>query len=114
MDSLHPGDLVRIRPGEKFPVDGDVQDGKSDVDESSLTGEPLPVLKDAGHSVLAGTLNGSGTLVVLSTFAFAGGPTPGRWECRSMGADTDATVSVRGDEVVIYRAVNQIGEKKGA
>jgi Cu+-exporting ATPase len=69
VDSLHPGDLVRIRPGEKFPVDGDVQDGKSDVDESSLTGEPLPVLKDAGHSVLAGTLNGSGTLVVLTTRA---------------------------------------------
>lgn len=67
--SLHPGDLIRIRPGEKFPVDGDVQEGRSDVDESSLTGEPLPVLKEAGLSVLAGTLNGSGTLVVRTTRA---------------------------------------------
>lgn len=67
--SLHPGDQIRIRPGEKFPVDGDVQDGNSDVDESSLTGEPLPVLKGAGHSVLAGTLNGSGTLIVRTTRA---------------------------------------------
>ncbi|MCK9588221.1 MAG: cadmium-translocating P-type ATPase [Terrimicrobiaceae bacterium] len=69
VDSLQPGDLVRIRPGEKFPVDGKVTEGRSDVDESSLTGEPVPALKESGHAVLAGTLNGTGTLVVRTTRA---------------------------------------------
>lgn len=64
VDLLKTGDLVRIRPGEKFPVDGEVVDGKSDVDESSLTGESVPVLKEKSHQVMAGTLNGRGTLVV--------------------------------------------------
>ena len=63
-ESLKPGDRVRIRPGEKFPMDGEVSEGTSDVDESSLTGEPLPVLKEAGMQVFAGTLNGTGTLIV--------------------------------------------------
>ena len=65
--SLQPGDLVRIRPGEKLPVDGDVIEGTSDVDESTLTGESVPVLKETGNRVLAGTLNGTGTLVVRTS-----------------------------------------------
>ena len=67
VDSLQPGDLVRIRPGEKFPVDGEVIEGASDVDESTLTGESLPVLKEPGLRVLAGTLNGTGMLVVRTS-----------------------------------------------
>jgi Cu+-exporting ATPase len=64
LDSVQPGDLVRIRPGEKIPVDGAVHDGHSEVDESMLTGEPMPVEKPAGAKVFAATLNGSGTLLV--------------------------------------------------
>ena len=66
-DSLQPGDRVRIRPGEKFPVDGEVLEGRSDVDESTLTGEPVPALKERGQQVLAGTLNGTGTLVIRTS-----------------------------------------------
>ena len=61
---VHPGDLLRIRPGERVPVDGTVVDGQSAVDESMLTGEPLPVEKVAGDSVVGATLNGTGSLLM--------------------------------------------------
>ncbi|MCA9641852.1 MAG: copper-translocating P-type ATPase [Myxococcales bacterium] len=61
------GDRLRVRPGEKLPVDGVVESGKSQIDESMLTGEPIPVLKSAGDSVVAGTLNGQGALVIEAT-----------------------------------------------
>ncbi|MFP2768502.1 heavy metal translocating P-type ATPase [Oceanisphaera sp. KMM 10153] len=56
------GDLVLVRPGERIPVDGRVQDGSSWVDESMLTGEPVPVEKSAGHEVVGGTVNKNGAL----------------------------------------------------
>lgn len=61
---VHVGDLLRIRPGEKVPVDGAVTEGSSAVDESMLTGEPLPVGKRAGDQVIGATLNTSGALVM--------------------------------------------------
>ena len=61
--SVLPGDLLRVRPGEKVPVDGRVTDGSSYVDEAMLTGEPVPAAKQAGDTVSAGTLNGNGTFL---------------------------------------------------
>jgi len=61
---VHIGDLLRVRPGEKVPVDGVVTDGRSSVDESMLTGEPVPVEKQAGDRVIGATINGGGSLVV--------------------------------------------------
>ncbi|MGH2403532.1 MAG: heavy metal translocating P-type ATPase [bacterium] len=61
------GDLVRVRPGEAIPVDGEVVDGASAVDESLVTGEPIPKEKVAGDEVIGGSLNQSGTLVVRVT-----------------------------------------------
>jgi Cu+-exporting ATPase len=58
------GDLLRIRPGEKVPVDGLVTEGRSSVDESMVTGEPIPVEKTAGDKVVGGTINGTGSLVM--------------------------------------------------
>ena len=58
------GDLLRIRPGEKVPVDGVVMDGRSSVDESMVTGEPIPIEKTAGAKVVGGTINGTGSLVM--------------------------------------------------
>ncbi len=58
------GDLLRIRPGEKVPVDGVVMDGSSSVDESMVTGESIPVEKTTGAKVVGGTINGTGTLVM--------------------------------------------------
>jgi Cu+-exporting ATPase len=67
------GDRLRVRPGEAVPVDGIVVEGRSSVDESMLTGEPAPVLKEAGAQVTGGTVNGTGSLVM---------------EARTVGSDT--------------------------
>jgi Cu+-exporting ATPase len=58
------GDRLRVRPGEKIPVDGEVVEGRSSVDESMLTGEPIPVEKEAGDKVVGATINGVGAMVV--------------------------------------------------
>lgn len=63
---VHVGDLLRIRPGEKVPVDGVVTEGSSAVDESMLTGEPVPVSKRVGDKVIGATLNTNGALVMRS------------------------------------------------
>ena len=69
LDSLVRGDIVRVQPGERIPVDGEVVDGRSHVDESTLTGEPIPVSKEVGSPVYAGSLNASGSLDVRMTSA---------------------------------------------
>ncbi len=61
---VHVGDRLRVRPGEKVPVDGVVIDGASSVDESMVTGEPIPVEKQSGDRVIGATVNGTGTLVM--------------------------------------------------
>ncbi|HEX5286202.1 MAG TPA: copper-translocating P-type ATPase, partial [Polaromonas sp.] len=63
---VHVGDSLRVRPGEKVPVDGVVIEGSSSVDESMLTGEPMPVSKRAGDKLIGATLNTSGALVMRS------------------------------------------------
>ncbi|MBX9741478.1 MAG: copper-translocating P-type ATPase, partial [Beijerinckiaceae bacterium] len=64
LDTIGVGDLLRIRPGEKVPVDGEVVEGRSSVDESMVTGESMPVSKTAGARAIGGTINQSGALVV--------------------------------------------------
>ena len=66
LSHVHVGDILRIRPGEKVPVDGTVTEGSSSVDESMLTGEPVPVSKRVGDPVIGATLNTSGALVMRS------------------------------------------------
>jgi len=63
---VHVGDALRVRPGEKVPVDGVVLEGESAVDESMLTGEPVPVTKHPGDKVIGATINASGSLVIRS------------------------------------------------
>jgi P-type Cu+ transporter len=64
LDRVRPGDLLRVRPGERVPVDGVVVEGSSYVDESMLTGEPVPVEKAAGNRTTGGTVNGTGAFVM--------------------------------------------------
>jgi Cu+-exporting ATPase len=64
VDAIHVGDLLRVRPGEKVPVDGELTEGRSNVDESMVTGEPVPVAKTVGSKVTAGTLNQTGGFVI--------------------------------------------------
>jgi Cu+-exporting ATPase len=73
LDRVHPGDMLRVRPGEKVPVDGVVTEGSSSLDESMISGEPIPVEKVAGDRVTGATVNGTGAFVM---------------EAQRVGADT--------------------------
>jgi Cu+-exporting ATPase len=73
VEKIQPGDRLRIRPGEKVPVDGRVVEGHSSVDESMVSGEPVPIEKHAGDAVVGGTVNGTGMLIM---------------EAEKVGADT--------------------------
>jgi cation transport ATPase len=64
LDQVQKGDRLRVRPGEKVPVDGEVLEGKSSVDESMVTGEPIPVEKEPGNQVIGASVNGNGSLVM--------------------------------------------------
>jgi len=67
VDQVAVGDQVLVRPGERLPVDGEVMDGSSYVDEAMITGEPVPVHKTAGERVVGGTVNGQGSLTLRAT-----------------------------------------------
>lgn len=67
IEDVLPGDVVLVRPGEKVPVDGEVVDGHSAVDESMVTGESIPVEKDSGAEVVGATVNGTGSLRIRAT-----------------------------------------------
>lgn len=100
--SIHPGMSVLVRPGERIPVDGKVISGLSAVDESMLTGEPERVEKTPGSEVVAGTLNGNGTLTV---------------EAESVGADTELARIVRsvrdaqGSKAPVQKLVDRISAR---
>ena len=99
IDDVRVGDVVLVRPGEKVPVDGVVEDGTSNVDESMLTGEPLPVAKKTGDTVIGGTLNTTGAF---------------RFRATKVGADTVLQQIVRlvqqaqGSKAPIQRLADRI------
>nr|WP_166178774.1 copper-translocating P-type ATPase [Altererythrobacter segetis] len=66
LEQVRVGDRLRVRPGDKIPVDGEVVDGRSSVDESMISGEPVPVEKVAGDTLTGATINGTGTLVMAA------------------------------------------------
>src|SRR5262249_23958203 len=66
LDLIQVGDRLRVRPGEKVPVDGEVQEGRAAVDESLVTGESMPVTKTPGDKVIAGSMNKTGAFVMTA------------------------------------------------
>src|SRR5437763_14903788 len=64
VDEIQIGDVLRVRPGEKIPIDGVIVDGKSNIDESMITGEPMPVAKEAGEKVIGATVNQRGSFLM--------------------------------------------------
>ena len=64
LDSVKVGDRLRVRPGDKVPVDGKVVEGRTSVDESMITGEPMPAEKGVGDKVTGGTVNGTGSFIM--------------------------------------------------
>jgi Cu+-exporting ATPase len=66
LDEVHSGDFLRVRPGEKIPVDGKLTEGNSRVDESMITGEPVPVQKQSGDEVIGGTVNQTGSFLMVA------------------------------------------------
>jgi Cu+-exporting ATPase len=64
LEQIQPGDVLRVRPGEKVPLDGRITDGRSSVDEAMLTGEPMPVEKNPGDPVIGGTVNQTGSFLM--------------------------------------------------
>jgi P-type Cu+ transporter len=66
IDDIHKGDWLRVKPGEKIPVDGTIQEGQTSIDESMISGEPIPVDKTAGDQVRSGTINGNRTFVMIA------------------------------------------------
>ena len=66
LEQVKPGDVLRVRPGEKVPVDGEVVEGGSSVDESMVTGEPIPVEKTSGERLIGATVNGTGSLLMCA------------------------------------------------
>jgi Cu+-exporting ATPase len=64
VDEIQKGDVLRVRPGEKIPIDGVLVDGKSNIDESMITGEPMPVAKEAGEKVIGATVNQTGSFLM--------------------------------------------------
>src|SRR3546814_18663494 len=67
LDQLSEGDRLRVRPGDKVPVDGIVEEGSSNIDESMVSGEPLPVAKTIGDRVIGGTVNQTGGFGMRAT-----------------------------------------------
>jgi Cu+-exporting ATPase len=66
IDSIHPGDLLRVKPGEKIPVDGRIHEGEAVIDESMISGEPIPVQKKKDDKVSSGTINGNKSFVMVT------------------------------------------------
>ncbi|MEX2592671.1 MAG: heavy metal translocating P-type ATPase [Anditalea sp.] len=66
IDDIHKGDLLRVKPGEKIPVDGSIKEGESNIDESIISGEPIPVDKKAGDKISSGTINGNKSFVMVA------------------------------------------------
>ena len=67
LDDVASGERLRVRPGDKVPVDGEVQEGSSSIDESMISGEPIPVEKAPGDTVIGGTVNGTGSFIMVAT-----------------------------------------------
>jgi len=106
---VHVGDLLRVRPGEKVPVDGIVVEGSSALDESMLTGEPLPVTKRVGDKLIGATMNTSGALVMRSEHVGSATVLAQIVQMVAMAQRSRAPMQRMADQVAGYFVVGVVG-----
>jgi P-type Cu+ transporter len=106
---VHVGDLLRVRPGEKVPVDGVVVEGSSSLDESMLTGEPLPVTKRVGDKLIGATMNTSGALVMRSEHVGSATVLAQIVQMVAMAQRSRAPMQRMADQVAGYFVVGVVG-----
>jgi Cu+-exporting ATPase len=106
---VHAGDKLRVRPGEKVPVDGTVIDGGSAVDESMLTGEPMPVNKTAGDPVIGATLNTTGALLMRADQVGAHTVLAGIVQMVAQAQRSRAPMQRMADQVASYFVISVVG-----
>ncbi|WMT89315.1 heavy metal translocating P-type ATPase [Pelagibacterium sp. H642] len=102
LENVKAGDILRVRPGDAVPVDGEVIEGSSGIDESMLTGEPLPVEKAAGDPVTGGTLNGNGTFLMRADAVGAATKLSRIVEMVAKAQRTRAPIQALADKVAQY------------
>ncbi len=109
LSHVHVGDLLRVRPGEKVPVDGIVVEGSSSLDESMLTGEPLPVTKRVGDKLIGATMNTSGALVMRSEHVGSATVLAQIVQMVAMAQRSRAPMQRMADQVAGYFVVGVVG-----
>ncbi len=109
LSHVHVGDLLRIRPGEKVPVDGVVVEGSSSIDESMLTGEPLPITKRVGDKLIGATMNTSGALVMRSVHVGSATVLAQIVQMVAMAQRSRAPMQRMADQVAGYFVVGVVG-----
>jgi Cu+-exporting ATPase len=109
LSHVHVGDLLRVRPGEKVPVDGVVVEGSSALDESMLTGEPLPVTKRVGDKLIGATMNTSGALVMRSEHVGSATVLAQIVQMVAMAQRSRAPMQRMADQVAGYFVVGVVG-----
>lgn len=109
LSNVHVGDLLRVRPGEKVPVDGVVVEGSSSLDESMLTGEPLPVTKRVGDKLIGATMNTSGALVMRSEHVGSATVLAQIVQMVAMAQRSRAPMQRMADQVAGYFVVGVVG-----
>ncbi len=109
LSHVHVGDLLRVRPGEKVPVDGVVVEGSSSLDESMLTGEPLPVTKRIGDKLIGATMNTSGALVMRSEHVGSATVLAQIVQMVAMAQRSRAPMQRMADQVAGYFVVGVVG-----
>ena len=113
LDQVQPGDRLRVRPGDKVPVDGRVVEGRSFIDESMITGEPIPAEKTPDDPLTGATINGSGSLIMEADASRCRhGAEPDRQDGGERATEPGTDPAIRGQSGGLVRAGSDPGRRR--